>query len=85
MVMTTRNLNFKQGLVGGQKAIVCAFSTSVVHVQLIDPDSSLVLILRIRFQYTVGRNDITFSRISCRFACAIPLPSTIVKDKPFLK
>ena len=61
--LITRNLNFKQGLVNGQKAIVRGYSTRIVHVELLDGQSSPVLIPRIRFKTKVGRNGISFSRL----------------------
>lgn len=63
MVMLTRNLNFKQGLVNGQKAVVRAFSPRVARVELLDDSSSLALIPRIRFKAKIGKNGITFSRL----------------------
>lgn len=73
MVILTRNLNFKQGLVYGQKAIVRSFISRVMHVETLDEQNSLVLIPRIRFKAKAGRNGTTFSKLqlpsSSRMLC----------------
>lgn len=66
LALITRNLNFSEGLVNGQKCVVLAVSASsrVLQVQLLTEERPrpIVLIPRINFQGKVGRNGICFTR-----------------------
>ena len=66
LAMIVRNLNFSEGLVNGQKCVVLAVSPNsrVLQVELLTETSPhpIVLIPRIGFRATVGRNGITFMR-----------------------
>ena len=65
LVMITRNVNFSDGLVNGQKAVVRGLTsrTRVVTLQLLNDSNDLVLVPRINFTPKVGRNGIEFRRL----------------------
>lgn len=65
LAMLTRNLNFSEGLVNGQKVVVPNVSPNsrVIQVELLNSDQDIVLIPRISFHPQVGRNGITFNRV----------------------
>ena len=66
LAMIVRNLNFSEGLVNGQKCVILAASPNsrVLQVELLTETlpHPVVLIPRIGFHATVGRNGITFMR-----------------------
>lgn len=65
LTMIARNLNFSEGLVNGQKAVVRLVSPNprVIQVELLTKERQLVLIPRINFHAKVGKNGTTFQRI----------------------
>lgn len=67
LAMITRNLNFSEGLVNGQKCVVLAVSPNsrVIQVELLTDETPrpIVLIPRIGFRAKVGRNGISFMRV----------------------
>ena len=66
LCLITRNLNFSESLVNGQKCVVLAVSPNsrVIQVELLTDENprTIVLIPRIIFHGKVGRNGISFSR-----------------------
>ncbi|CAM9650676.1 unnamed protein product [Pylaiella littoralis] len=67
LAMITRNLNFSEGLVNGQKCVLHAVSPNsrVIQVELLTDETPrpIVLIPRIGFTAKVGRNGINFMRV----------------------
>lgn len=63
--MPTRNLNFGEGLVNGQKGVLLGVSPNsrVIQVQLLTPLYPIVLVPRINFHVQVGRQGVNFSRV----------------------
>lgn len=79
--MITRNLNFSEGLVNGQKVILRGIlpNSRVICVELLDANQNVVLIPRISFHAKVGRKGITFNRV--QFPLRIAYSLTINKSQ----
>ena len=79
--MLTRNLNFGEGLVNGQKGVLLGISPNsrVVQVQLLAPLRPIVLVPRINFDAQVGRQGMKFSRV--QFPLRLAYSLTINKSQ----
>lgn len=77
LVMITRNLNFSEGIVNGQKAELLSVSSTsrVLQVRLLGGSNSIVVIPRISFSASIGRAGISFTRtqfiLRLVYACTI--------------
>ena len=79
--MLTRNLNFGEGLVNGQKGVSLEVSPNsrVIQVQLLTPHRPVVLVPRINFHAQVSRQGIKFSRV--QFPLRLAYSLTINKSQ----
>ena len=74
--MITRNLNFNERLINGQKVQLLSVSANarVLQVKLLD-GSNVVLLPRINFKPKLGRNGLNFTRtqfpVRLAYACTI--------------
>ena len=81
LAMLTRNLNFGEGLVNGQKGVLLGVSPNsrVIQVQLLTPLRPIVLVPRINFHAQVGRQGVHFSRV--QFPLRLAYSLTINKSQ----
>jgi len=62
LVMVTRNVNFKNRLVNGQKALVEEIHKNFIELTLLCKGRPKVAVPRITFELPAGKNGITFQR-----------------------
>lgn len=81
LTMLTRNLNFSQALVNGQKGIVRDVqpNSRLIHYELLTPDRPIVLVPRIMFHAQVGQQGVSFKRV--QFPLRVAYSLTINKSQ----
>ena len=62
LIMITRNVNFREKMVNGQKAVIERIRGNVIQARLLCEGSPTIVIPRITFDISVGRNGVTFQR-----------------------